>query len=147
MSALEIRAAHKNDEGAVRSLLSECGLPVDGIEFAFPAGFVVTGAIRIIGCAGIELYDNVGLLRSVAVERASRGKGIGRDLVAERIAEARKLGLQGLYALTTSAPVFLAQQGFVPIDRNAVHDSVRRSSEFGTVCPTSAAVLCHPLQS
>ena len=146
MSSPALRAARENDVEAVRTLLSECDLPVDGLEFAFPAGFVVAGTARIIGCAGIEVYDDIGLLRSVAVDLANRAKGVGRALVLDRIAEARRVGLEALYALTTSAPAFFTQHGFEPLDRNSVHASLHHSSEFATVCPTSALVLRHPLR-
>jgi hypothetical protein len=68
---LALRPADLADLAACRGLVDACGLPLGGLEHGFPGGYVVAADEILVGCAGVELYDVAGLLRSVAVARRS----------------------------------------------------------------------------
>jgi amino-acid N-acetyltransferase len=95
----------------------------------------------IVGAAGVEVYGRSGLLRSVAVDPAWRGRGLGMQLTRERLAWAEARGLDTVYLLTTTAAGFFPRLGFAPVDRDAVPATVRESTQFAGVCPSTAAVL------
>jgi arsenate reductase len=144
---VEVGPARKEDEGAVRMLLEASALPVSGVELAFPDGYVVARTEVVIGCAGLEVHDGDGLLRSIAVRGTGRHLGLGSKLVQDRVQAAKSQGLRDLYLITTTAAAFFERLGFEPIDREAVPAGIRRSAEFASICPSSAAVLRRSLRS
>jgi amino-acid N-acetyltransferase len=77
-------------------------------------------------------------LRSVVVERDSRGTGAGRAVVAAVEEIARAQGLQAIVLLTETARDFFARLGYEPVNREGVAEDVRRSAEFSSICPQSA---------
>lgn len=135
------RPAVLADLSACRELLLACGLPIGGLEVAFPDGYVVIADAGLVGCAGVELYRETGLLRSVAVVPEARGRGLGERLTRDRIAYARSVGLESLWLLTTTAPAYFSRLGFAPVDRAAAPMSLRRSAEFTELCPASATCM------
>ena len=138
---LELRPADLADLAACRGLVEACGLPLGGLEHGFPGGYVVAADEILVGCAGVELYDEAGLLRSVAVAPAVRSRGLGERLTRDRIAHARVMRLDSLWLLTTTAPTYFSRLGFAPIDRSAAPMSLQRSAEFAEVCPASASCM------
>jgi amino-acid N-acetyltransferase len=142
MSAPRLRPATAADLAAVESILEGAGLPPDGLEDQFPAAYAVAeleGAI--IGAAGLERYGEAGLLRSVVVRDAWRGRGVGEALVRERLRLAASAGVTRVYALTTTAAGYFPRLGFAPADRAAAPASIKASPQFASICPASAAFL------
>ncbi len=142
---LFLSPARPEDRAAVCALLRACDLP-DDFGAYFPAGYVVARhAGRLVGCAGLETYERAALLRSVAVEAGRRRTGLGRQLVDNRLSEARRAGFAAVYLLTTGAAPYFRELGFVDARRADAPESVRASTQFiGGVC-ASAACLVHTL--
>src|SRR5256884_7629635 len=66
-----------------------------------------------LGCCSLAvLTPDLAEVRSLAVRPEASGRGIGRQLVLACVAEARRLGLRRVFALTLS-PQFLERCGFV----------------------------------
>ncbi len=86
-------------------------------------------------------YGAFGLLRSVAVVPALRGGGVGRALVADRLAAARAMGLAAVYLLTTTAADYFRRLGFAPAPREEAPHNLAASPEFSGACPTSAKCM------
>ncbi len=136
------------DLEAVERLLQLAGLPLAGLREQFPAAYVVArDAQEIIGVAGLERYGGAGLLRSVVVRPAQRGAGLGRTLVADRLALAHDARLAAVYLLTTTAGDFFPRLGFVPTSRGGVPPELAASEEFARACPASAACFVHRLET
>lgn len=141
-------AARAGDLHAVARLLEGAGLPTAGVADSFPSGYVVVrGGEPLAAAAGLEVHGGVGLLRSVAVQAARRGGGLGRVLVADRLRFAAEQGLTAVYLLTTSALEFFRRLGFEEIARSAAPEVLRGCSEFASVCPASAVCLVKKLTS
>jgi len=102
---------------------------------------VASGTNALVGLAGVELYPDGALLRSVAVHPAWRGTGLGRSLVARALETARAAGARDAYLLTTTAERWFPRLGFAPIAREAVPDGTRQSVEFREACPASAVAM------
>ena len=138
-----IRPAIAADLPAVRELLASAALPVEGVEAQFGASYAVavsqSGAI--IGAEGIEAYGSSGLLRSAVVDPAWRGRGVGEALSKGRLRWARMAGLRELYLLTTTASEYFRKFGFVPVERASAPPELQASSEFASVCPSSATTM------
>ena len=54
---MQTKRAAAGDWPAVRDLLTEAGLPLDGAAEAFATGVVASDGDRLVGCAAIEPYD------------------------------------------------------------------------------------------
>jgi N-acetylglutamate synthase-like GNAT family acetyltransferase/SAM-dependent methyltransferase len=139
---MRIRAATSADLDTASVLLEKAALPSAGVPDQFEAGFVVAEqGGRQIGVAGIEVYGQDGLLRSVAVDDAYRGQGVGLALVLDRLKWAREQGLRALYLLTTTAPDFFARLGFERITRADAPSHMQRSPEFAGICGSTAITM------
>jgi amino-acid N-acetyltransferase len=139
---MHIEAASAETYGEIEELLSVLHLPTAGLRDQFPGAYAIAFERRsVVGCAGLEIYEDAGLLRSVAVIVAHQGTGIGRALVAERVAAAKRQGLEAVYLLTTTAAEFFVRLGFVPANRAGVPPALASSPEFARACPASAACL------
>lgn len=143
-----IRPAEAADLLAVKRLVMDCDLPADGLDEQFGGTYCVAECEgEIIGAGGVEVYGAHGLLRSVAVLPARRGKSVGEALVNDRLAWAATQGLSEVYLLTLTAAKFFERCGFFPVTRDAVPPAIRKSSEFSSVCPASAKVMRCSLDS
>ena len=138
---MQTKRAETDDWPAVRDLLTDAGLPLDGAAEAFATGVVATDGDRLVGCAAIEPYDGVALVRSVAVAPDQRGMGVGTRLVHAVEELARDLGSTTLILLTETAEPWFARLGYATIDRSTVPADVAGSIEFVTACSTTAVAM------
>jgi amino-acid N-acetyltransferase len=145
MSEIVIERATHADAPSIVGLLAASGLPVVGLLEHLDSVYVAKRDGRVIGTAALELYDDTALLRSVAVDVAERGTGIGRVLTDAAIADAHARGVGSLYLLTTTADRYFPRFGFAVVPREEVPASVRESIEFRSACPASATVMRKPL--
>jgi amino-acid N-acetyltransferase len=131
----------ENYRAKVIDLLATEKLPSDDLPQTLENFVVAKQDEDIIGVAGIEIYDSYGLLRSVAVSAAYRGKGIANQLLdnVERLAAAKPL--REIYLLTETAPEYFSKKGYQKITRAQVPAEVQQSTEFSHVCPQSAIVM------
>jgi amino-acid N-acetyltransferase len=125
----------------IRGLLESAGLPVADLDLVHQEFLVACEGGRIVGCAGAEHHGSAALLRSLAVAPEHRGKGLGDLLLRKGVDEARRRGARDLYALTTTIEPLLARRGFVRVERATVPEGIRRSREFASLCPASAACM------
>jgi N-acetylglutamate synthase-like GNAT family acetyltransferase len=135
------RQSEAGDWPAVRDLLTDAGLPLDGAAEAFTTGVVASDGGRLVGCAAIEPFDAAALLRSVAVVPDRRRNGVGTTLVRAVEGLARDRGATRLILLTETAEPWFRRLGYAVIDRSTVPADVARSVEFETACSTSAVAM------
>ena len=134
--------AKAEDYSTVEALIQKAGLPVDGLRDQFPNGYVLARQDgRIVGVAGLEAYGFVGLLRSLVVVEDARHRGLGRELVQDRLTAARKSRMAAVYLLTTSAAPFFRALGFVDSERSSLPRALSISPEVSRGCPASASCL------
>ena len=113
---MQVERAGSDDLGAIERLLVASGLPLDGARDAFATGIVARQRGEIVGAAAVEPFGHAGLLRSVVVEPAMRGTGIGATLVDSSEMLACDLGIDTLYLLTETAET-LVRAPRLPGDR------------------------------
>ena len=146
-----IRPATPNDLPAIEQLLTESGLPVEGVADIVRAStgeFLVAESVgdgQLVGVAGLEICCDDALLRSVAVRPEWRSHGVGRDLVHEIVDHAESRGFPALYLLTMTAERYFPRFGFSRIERDAAPKGIAESKEFTSMCPSSAAVMVKSL--
>jgi amino-acid N-acetyltransferase len=146
MASWRLRAAMPGDREAAWTLLRETGLPTEGVDDNFPAGYIVAeSGERPVAVAGLERYGSFGLLRSLAVSPAWRGRGIGKALTDRLLALAGAMGLEAVYLLTTTAQAYFTGMGFRCVDRKDAPAGIRESVEFAKACPESAVCMSRRL--
>jgi len=136
-----IRPATVGDLPAITALLEANNLPLAGLAEHVATTLVVQRNARIVGCAAVEMHGTAGLLRSVAVDEARRGEGLGHQVTQAALDLARASGLRSVYLLTTTAAEFFPRFGFREVARGDVDAAVRASVEFTTACPASAVAM------
>jgi len=77
-------------------------------------------AARIAGVCALEIvWADLAEVKSVAVDPACQGRGIGRQLVMAVLEDARRLQIQRVFALTYEQ-TFFEKLGFVVVDKSAL---------------------------
>jgi amino-acid N-acetyltransferase len=135
------------DKKQVLELLKSAELPVEDLTDEIMKNFMVARGKgnSIIGVVGIEMFQENGLLRSLAVQRACRGKGLGRQLTRKIESLARSNGIKTLYLLTMTAADFFPKFNYQVIQRDQAPKSIQNTAEFNSLCPVSAVCLCKAL--
>ena len=137
---MNITEAEPYKEGVIKLLAAE-KLPVDDLPSELVDFFVVVENDSVTGVAGLEIYGDFGLLRSVAVERSARGLGISAALLDKIETVAFHKGLQAILLLTETAAGYFAKKGYVQIARMDIPADIKASSQFNHVCPQSAIAM------
>ena len=79
---------------------------------------------KVLGCCAMEvLWRDMGEIKSLAVDPDRRGQGIGTLLVSDALADASRLGLSKVFALTYK-PEFFKKHGFVRVDKASLPHKV-----------------------
>lgn len=136
---MQIQPAAPRHLDVIRRLLVTSDLPTEDLTPShLEHFFVAQGEDDVIGVVGMELYDNVGLLRSLAVGPAHRNGGVGTRLTDAIERHARQEGIRNLYLLTTTASGFFEHRGYQQIERDALPPAIRATDEATRLCPSSA---------
>jgi amino-acid N-acetyltransferase len=136
-----IQPAERSDLPAIRRLLETQHLPLDGVDEHIATTVVAKQGSEVMGAAAVELYEDGALLRSLVVDPAVRGQGLGHRLSEAALSIAKDRGVQTAFLLTTTAEQFFPKLGFESIVRDDVPSSVQTSIEFQSACPASAVVM------
>ena len=137
-----IRPPRADELPALKTLLDSSGLPSSDLTEAHLNDFIVLAqAGRVAGSIGMERFGEDALLRSLAVDTMMRGEGYGKRLLELVEARAADTGVRRLYLLTMSADTFFEHQGYERIDRASVPEAIRNTTQFASLCPSSATCL------
>ncbi|MEW6001844.1 MAG: N-acetyltransferase [Nitrospirota bacterium] len=74
-------------------------------------------------CALHIMWEDLGEIRSLAVNKNYQKRGIGKNLVKQCLKEAKTLGLKSVFALTYQ-PEFFKKIGFVHIDKASLPQKI-----------------------
>lgn len=140
-----LRQVDENGLQYVEALLEENDLPSRDVRSKPDCFYVGYDGEDPVGIGGIEIHGSDGLLRSVVVERAARGNGVGTALCDALETEARAEGVGTLSLLTTTASEFFAARGYLGAERSDVPATIRETTEFADLCPTTADCLMKSL--
>ncbi|MCG3217004.1 MAG: GNAT family N-acetyltransferase [Candidatus Heimdallarchaeota archaeon] len=138
----EVVKAIQNDSPGIRNLLTETDLVVEDID-EYIGNFLVIKdeEDNILACAGFEKYDDIGLLRSVAVSPELQGKGVGTLLTKSSIKHAKENGIRSLYLLTETAEKFFSKFSFKVLERDEAHPSIKNTYEFQYACVNTGILM------
>ena len=141
MSESTILPATSDETEAIRTLLVEAELPSEDFAQHLQHFLVAKQKSDLVGAVGLEIYGELGLLRSLVVDSSHRGQGLGIKLCQQIFAYAQGQGVKKLYLLTTTAADFFPKLGFNTIDRDSVPPAIQTTEEFASICPATAVCM------
>jgi amino-acid N-acetyltransferase len=136
-----IAPAAPTDLRAIAALLRAADLPPEDIGPHLGHFFVARKGGAIVGAIGLEVYAPDGLLRSLVVAPAHRGRGLGDELVRRLGRTAADWGVERFWLLTTTAEAFFARRGFRVAPRAGVPAEIAATHEFKSLCPSTAICM------
>jgi amino-acid N-acetyltransferase len=137
---IQIIKASDIHRDSILSLLQAEKLPVEGIT-SLDKFFIAVSNEDVIGVIGLEVYNQYGLLRSLAVKKEYRNKSTGTLLITALETLATTLGLDSIYLLTETAPAYFERKGYQKIKRDETPSAIQLSAEFSSICPTTAQIM------
>jgi amino-acid N-acetyltransferase len=124
---MNVRSAKISDVKAINTLISSYA-EMDRMLFRSLADiyenlqtFIVAELDnKIVGCCALEvIWADLAEIKSLAIDEAYKGKGIGRELVAAAVEQAAKLGVPKVFALTLE-PAFFEKSGFEIVEKETL---------------------------
>jgi len=128
--AITLRPALPGEVGTILDLVRAVQLPPEGMAETIAYFWVAREGGRIVGTVGLEVYDDLALLRSHAVTPSRQHTGLGRALTETALAYLIARQFRAVYPLSTTAEAFFARHGFHLLAPDEVPASVQRSVEF-----------------
>ncbi|MBC9956372.1 amino-acid N-acetyltransferase [Yimella sp. cx-51] len=130
-SQIVIRAARASDVRRIREVTapyvdSRAIVPKPAVSYYESLQEFVVAEIDevIVGCGALHvMWENVAEIRTLAVDRSAKGRGVGSLLVDELLTRAKDLGVARVFCLTFETD-FFARHGFVEIDGAPVEPTV-----------------------
>jgi N-acetylglutamate synthase-like GNAT family acetyltransferase len=135
--------ARHEDVAGIRELLSHTELAYPELDEHIDDLLIVCDEVReVVGCVAMELYDQAGVLRSLATSPKRRGEGLGWMLADAALGRARARGCRRVYLITESASDFFAEKfGFRAVQLSLVDAAVAESAVFRTATPNATAMV------
>jgi amino-acid N-acetyltransferase len=141
---VELRRARTSDVGAIRSLVEQyaadgilLGKPLVSLYEDVQEFWVAAGEDdgAVVACGALHvMWEDLAEVRTVAVDPAWRGRGIGSRILRQLLETARALGIRRVFVLTFEVP-FFARHGFQAIEgapvAPEVYDELLRSFDEG----------------
>lgn len=133
---------------SIITLLKKEKLPVSDLlssdsEVQF---FIIKNSGSVDGAIGLEVFEKVGLLRSLVAAENQRGHGYGKELVNRLEGQAKIQSVKLLYLLTESAESFFESLGYKSIPRAEAPEPIQKSTQFTEMCPSSAVCMVKELR-
>lgn len=122
--------ATETDRPEIEALLRASSLSVTGVREHITQYMVVRDNAGLLGCAGLERYENTGVLRGLAVALRARSAGLGELLISAIVAAVRPEGVESIVLQTKTAAGYFARLGFMPISDSDLPPAVLPSQEF-----------------
>jgi amino-acid N-acetyltransferase len=139
--------ATQADLEPVLELLDQNKLPKAGVAEHLQNFILAFGEDKLVGCAGLEIHGNAGLLRSVAIAPEYQKQGLGSRLTEGILDLAEHYRLSSVSLLTETAKDYFPRFGFVEVSKVELPASLKDSAEFKGACPDSATAMMLELQN
>lgn len=133
-------AVNENERREAIALLQQHQLPTSDID-RDKLLYLLYKGVKVIGTAGLEIFEDCALLRSVSVIKKEQGKGFGRIINAGIEKFVKESGINCLYLITTSAKDFFDKLGYGAIKREDSPLAIKQTAEFTSLCPSTAIVM------
>lgn len=134
---MRLRKRLPSDQAQVLRLLAAASLPADGLDLT--EGWVLESEGAILGHVAVEPTPDALVIRSLAMDPAHRGQGLGAGLMAE--AEAAAAG-RALVLKTDAVGPWMERRGYRLATLDQIPSSVRSTTQFsGSLCSGTPVYL------
>src|SRR5690349_13805841 len=141
LQEITITLASPADRTAIAALLESQKLPTQDLPARLENFILAKENGRITGTVGLEIYGKYALLRSLAVDSAHQGNGLGTTLYKTALELAQNKKVQELFLITTTAAPFFKKAGFTQIKRTDAPASIAATAQFTTICASTGTVM------
>lgn len=141
IDTLQFEDASMFDVPAIEALLLQSKLSIVGVRRHIAHFRVGKQGGKIVAVAGLEIYGEQALLRSIAVDPAQRNQAYGKQIVRDVCHQAHLAGIRDLYLKTVNAAAFFSDLGFQTLTNEQVPKSLKKSSQLRGACPASATLM------
>ncbi len=127
-----VRKAADADVPAIKELLERGQLYHEGVE-QFLDGFVVVEEVsgnRIVATAGMEIWGEYGLLRSLVLSKEANNSHFILELVRILLMQAKERKARCVYLYAGNTTDFFRALGFRTVSVNDVPDELKQSPYF-----------------
>ncbi|TDR73248.1 GNAT family N-acetyltransferase [Paludibacterium purpuratum] len=138
---IQFQPASPTDWNEIRNLLTANRLPVQGALNHLMHFVVATENGRVVGAIGMEVYGDIGLIRSLVVASNMRGKSVAKRLLRSLIERARAKQIGALYLLSGNTDSLFAAHGFEKMARADMPTKLYVSSELQGTSSSSTTAL------
>ena len=138
---MKIHFAKPEDFEEIRDLLKSAKLPIEDVENGIGHFLLARNQEELIGCIGLQICGHDALLRSLAVSEKERNHGLGKILMQEILEYASRLNLRNIYLFTKTKDSFFKKHGFITANRDEAPAAIRTTSQFSSICPSSAIFM------
>ena len=128
-----LRNASIDDIPSIEALLTAENLPTEGIINAIDTFWILDERGHLVGSIGLEIYEDVGFIRSVVVAPEKRGQGLGDRLMQVALNEALDRAFHRVYLFTVNADGFFSSFGFQKCPLEEFEPAVQTSSQYKTM--------------
>ncbi|MBE2214741.1 MAG: GNAT family N-acetyltransferase [Opitutaceae bacterium] len=146
---MQLRPGTADDFAAIVRLLEAASLNASDLNPAQTSAFLLLcDADTVLACGAVEPFaDGAGLVRSVAVHPAHRGKGHATRIMRSLEKHARHRGIQQLYLLTQTAAGFFSRLHYERCERTLAPAAMQKSPQFASLCPSTAVCMRKELRA
>ena len=130
MTTVSIRSARTADVATIKALVDGYAgrvlLAKETVTLYESVQEFLVGELdgEVVGCGALHvLWEDLGEIRTVAVDPRAVGRGVGHAIVSALVARGRDLGLRRIFVLTFEEK-FFARHGFTEIDGTPVPPDV-----------------------
>jgi amino-acid N-acetyltransferase len=127
------------ERDGLKASLARVGLPVDDVDDPDLLFWRFESDDVPAGFAGIEIFGQDALLRSLVTLPPVRRRGIGTAMVAKMETEARARGASAIYLVADGNTAFFAKLGYAPCGRDGVPTAIAASAQFVRLCSASVS--------
>jgi DNA-binding MarR family transcriptional regulator/N-acetylglutamate synthase-like GNAT family acetyltransferase len=124
------QTASPSDWNEIRNLLTANRQTIQGALNHLSHFVVATENGRVIGCIGLEVYGDIGLVRSLVVASNMRGRAIGKRLIKQLVVHAQEKHLSALYMLSNNADPLFERHSFTRMARADMPTKLYVSTEM-----------------
>jgi len=138
--------AQFSDYPEITHMLEVCDFPFSDVQDKDIEFWIIRENGILIATGALQHAGDSAIFRSFSVNPEFRNKGFGERIYESILKSASVRGISTLYLLTTTAERYFLKRGWTRLDRNSTPKAVLESSEFKTICPSTAVCMAFPLQ-
>jgi N-acetylglutamate synthase-like GNAT family acetyltransferase len=126
---IEIAPATLADTLSIHELLTACDLSTLEVLAPGTMYFVARMGEKLVGVCGLEFDGESALLRSVAVDNSTRGRGIARALIDGAIQELHRRSVRVLFLFSKDTGAYFENLGWVEVPVGEAADALRQAPQ------------------